>query len=199
LWNQGLRIPVFVWHVAKTLFGVKKVSPTRKSPAHERLPRARSLQPAGRDATRLRLIRKGFEYQDLYRAVQILAVIEQNPWATGSRIESHQVDLADDLEIVSPDGDAAGHQVKFQTTLEHEDSITTLTKQKTKPSRSLIQKLHAGWQRLTLIGERGALVCLVTRHNADRLPSHCRRIVRSQGRKRTEIGWRSIHPAGGPA
>ena len=98
-------------------------------------------------------IRKGFEYQDLVTALVLLEQLESGHFDWKFQIESDAAEFVDDLTIHGSEGTRVGSQVKFHTTLAHIDSFATLTKKATAGSRSLLQKLYAGWSQLSSRGD----------------------------------------------
>ena len=113
-------------------------------------------------------IRKGFEYQDLYCAVQVFRRVEKRLLEFTFEIESDAIQFVDDLKIVEPDGSPEGHQVKHHTTLEAKESLESLTHTPRSQGRSLILKLYEGWRTLSSDGDRSCVLAFVSSSLPDR-------------------------------
>ena len=97
-------------------------------------------------------IRQGFEYQDLYCATQLLQYMLESSLDARFDIESDEATHVDDLVLKLDNDTVEGHQVKFHVNQDHVESFETLTARKTKKSKSLIEKLYSGWERLAASG-----------------------------------------------
>lgn len=107
-------------------------------------------------AKRTYSIRKGFEFQDMFCAIQLMEAIKANTWGLRFQMESDEVHHLDDLVLDRPNSVSVGYQVKYHVTHGEFYSFDAFLTKRTPKSRSLLQKLYDGWADWN---DRAANVC----------------------------------------
>lgn len=113
-------------------------------------------------------IRKGFEYQDLVCACELLSELDTGSLDVEFQIESDTVHHIDDLVVYPDASSVVARQVKFHVDQDHVETFKSLIERRTKGSRSILEKLYRGWKQLKEAGRTSITVEFISSNPAER-------------------------------